>query len=38
MKKIKHPKVFISQASEDKERFVLDFARKLSVSNTLLAL
>ena len=24
-----HPKVFISHASEDKERFVLDFARKL---------
>src|SRR5215213_8927991 len=26
---LENPKVFISHASEDKERFVLDFARKL---------
>ncbi len=27
-----NPKVFLSHASEDKERFVLDFARKLRES------
>ncbi|MCG8599010.1 MAG: toll/interleukin-1 receptor domain-containing protein [Verrucomicrobiales bacterium] len=32
MKKIEHPKVFVSHASEDKERFVADFAKRLRES------